>query len=86
MIKVGDKVKIKALNSEKYLCSVLGWDDAMLDLIGKVYAVESVLEFEGTETIIVRDGYFSWYFFPEDLENLDDESAKAFDFMVNSLT
>lgn len=88
MIKVGDKVLIKdSLNSEKYYCSVLGWDEYMERLVGKTFAVYSVVTFQDVDSVTILDEHgYRWYFFPEDLENLDDESTKVFDFMVNSLT
>lgn len=87
MIKVGDKVSVKALNREKYMCSALGWSDTMHELINKILLVDFVGDFQGVDCVVVLDEYHdTWHFFPEDVENLDDESAKAFDFMVNSLT
>ena len=88
MIKVGDKVLIKdSLNSEKYYCSVLGWGEYMERLVGKTFAVDSVVTFQGVDSVTILDEHgYRWYFFPKDLENLEDESAKAFDFMVNHLS
>ena len=87
MIKEGDKVKIKALNREKYMCSVLGWDDTMHELINNILLVYSVGDFQGVDCVVVIDEHdYRWYLFPEDVEILDDASTKVFDFMVNSLT
>ena len=87
MIKEGDKVKIKEPDHEKYMCSLLGWDETLSELVNKTLPVHFVGDFQGVDCVVVLDEHNDkWYFFPEDVENLDDESAKVFDFMVNSLT
>lgn len=88
MIEKGHKVKIKdLLESEKYYCSVLGWDETMLKYAGKVFQIYDVCKFEGIDSVAILDeDYQVWYFFPEDVENLTDYSKNSFDFIVKSLT
>lgn len=84
----GHKVRIKdSLNSEKYYCSQLGWDDHMETLSGREFEVYCVVNLFGIDSVgILDENNMVWYFFPEDVENLTDYSKNSFDFIVKSLT
>ena len=87
MFKTGDKIKIKVdINKEKYLCSQLGWDDTMISLAGKKFEVSRIANWYGIDSVGVLDSDgLEWYFFPEDVESLNDTSNVIFKNMVNSL-
>lgn len=87
MFKTGDKIKIKSdISKEKYDCSQLGWDDHMETLSGREFEVYRVVNLFGIDSVgILDENNMDWYFFPEDVEFVNDASKIIFDNMVNSM-
>lgn len=87
MFKTGDKIKLKSdINKEKYMCSQLGWDDCMEKFSGKEFEVYRMAQWYGIDSVGILDSDgIDWYFFPEDVEFVNDASKIIFDNIADSL-
>lgn len=87
MFKTGDKIKLKSdIDKEKYTDSGLGWDERMENLLGKEFEVYKMANWYGIDSVGILDSDgIDWYFFPEDVEFVNDASKIIFENMVNSL-